>query len=404
MTTSGNHTVFIRLSHTILLALMLVLPTVVGLATPYLMLVLALVTLAYLLVRHGRGSLKLDWPVRANAALFAALAVLFLINAQRPSDVLMAFNFTALLLFAPLYTVCARSGTTLHRVAWLAFAGTAVSLLLAAFDVFVLGSSRAGQGLLLGENRIAETVVVLGFLAVVGVKRDTPFTWILLSAPVLALMTVLLCGSRGPLLAFPPALVLAMTYLFGRARLVAAASLLAGLAGVALIAIAAAMGESRSLSLVSVITDLLLEGQTSDYTTQTRLAMYGAGWQAFLNAPLLGHGWANMMEATLPMVPEAFKEHVAGLPQLHNDVVDFAVAGGIVGVVLYFCFLAIPLIAAHRLKSGGRSSHVYATAVVVAAYFFCGLTDLMVGFEFHTGLFIGLSAIILGAGQVDRSP
>jgi len=109
------------------------------------------------------------------------------------------------------------------------------------------------------------------------------------------------------------------------------------------------------------------------------------------------------MEAAVPFVPEVFREHVAGLPQLHNDVVDFAVAGGAIGVILYFIFLGIPLIAVFRRKWCCDQFLVrYAIGSVAIIYFFCGLTDLMIGFDFHTGIYIGLSAIILGSSRAER--
>ena len=104
-----------------------------------------------------------------------------------------------------------------------------------------------------------------------------------------------------------------------------------------------------------------------------------------------------MMSAALPDVDPLYLEHAKALPQLHNDVVNFAVAGGVVGVAVYLLIVFTPLVAALRSPADRyRAARVYATAGLAIVYVCGGLTDLMFGHEFHTALFVMLNAIVFG--------
>src|SRR5882724_971701 len=90
----------------------------------------------------------------------------------------------------------------------------------------------------------------------------------------------------------------------------------------------------------------------------------------------------------------------ATLPQLHNDVLDFAVAAGIIGVVVYLLILATPLIAALRSPPDRqRAYRLYAAVTIGLVYACAGLTDIMIGFEFHTTFFGAVAGIVLGMGR-----
>jgi O-antigen ligase len=102
------------------------------------------------------------------------------------------------------------------------------------------------------------------------------------------------------------------------------------------------------------------------------------------------------MSAVAPYVPPEHQDALK-LPSLHNDVADFAVAAGIVGIGVYLLLLATPLVAAwFSPRDSLYWIRLYGVAVLVISYVCAGLTDLMFGFEFHTALYICLSAILLG--------
>jgi O-antigen ligase len=213
-----------------------------------------------------------------------------------------------------------------------------------------------------------------------------------------AIAVVLVTLSRGPLIGVVPLLLLTALMLW-RVRLkshwIYAALAIALVVVGAVFAIAFA-GE-RVSGLPTQIGTFLSTGTTDDFTTNVRLALYRAGWLAFLDAPVFGHGWARLMSAALPYVDEQYLEHAQALPQLHNDVVNFGVAGGAIGVGIYLVIVLTPLVAALRSAADRfRAARVYGTAGLAIVYVCGGLTDLMFGHEFHTALFVVLNAMVLG--------
>lgn len=85
------------------------------------------------------------------------------------------------------------------------------------------------------------------------------------------------------------------------------------------------------------------------------------------------------------------------LPQPHNDVLNFAVGAGIVGVFCYLGIISAPLIGAWLSpRDSLRGFRLHGATMLTIVYIGGGLTDLMFGFEFHTFLFVMLTAILLG--------
>jgi len=102
------------------------------------------------------------------------------------------------------------------------------------------------------------------------------------------------------------------------------------------------------------------------------------------------------MDAVVPYLSAEDMEF-ARLSQLHNDVLNFAVSGGVVGIACYFVILTAPTIAAWRsVRDSFYATRLYGTSALMGVYAAAGLTDLMFGHEFHTAFYITLNAIILG--------
>jgi O-antigen ligase len=163
--------------------------------------------------------------------------------------------------------------------------------------------------------------------------------------------------------------------------------------------------QSRALTVFGAVGEVLAGRDISsivDVTTRYRLDLYWAGYQAFLQSPIVGHGWARLMSAAYPFLP-ADKTPYVSLPQLHNDVVNFAVAAGVIGVGVYLLFLAAPLAGILRSPRDSQFDvRLYGGVVLVVAYIFDGLTDLMLGFEFHTAIYACIAAILIGYCRDER--
>lgn len=380
-----------------LLAVTLAVPCLTGFATSYILILLAALTAALLLFR--RIGMAFDAPATIFLAGFAGIAVLFAFSAKQPTDMLFAFNFTAFLIYAPLATLLGRAAAPGNSeiVARLALLGTAIGLVISLVDVFVLATGRAGIGIGITDTiRLGDTALLLGFLAPMGLlARQDGGRFLYLLGPALALPVVLLTGARGAMLAFP-VLSAAAALIVIRRRWAAAA---AG-GAVVLVIVAAALltdsfGNARLQSIFRVFRDIAAGNAVADEAVRIRLELYKAGWAAFQQSPLFGHGWAGLMNSAEPFLADADKVQ-ATLPHLHNEVLNFAVFGGIAGVAIYLMLIAMPIVFCLRSPRDGQyRARLFGSIILVVGYVVMGLPDTMLSFELHTALYVALVAILL---------
>jgi O-antigen ligase len=390
----------------VLAALALVVLNVLGLITPFVMIGLGLLLWLGLLFRGRLLEAYAEMPARFFLAAFLALGVLFAISMQAPRDVLFTFNFIALLLFGPLIWLFSRTASDRMRIGIAVMATIGMALTLAMVVYMQVSGDPRPRGFNVGPIVMSNAALALAVIATSGafVFRNR---WSLALPLTLAaaIPVVLISLSRGPLIGlFSLLLLTALTLWRVRFRSHWAYATLGAVTVVTVTVIATAFAGDRISGLPARLVALLTGGATDDFTTNVRLALYRAGWQAFLDAPMFGHGWARLMSAALPYVDPAYIEHAKLLPQLHNDVVNFAVAGGAVGVAVYLVIVFTPLVAALRSPGDAyRTARVYGTAGLAVVYVCGGLTDLMFGHEFHTALFVVLNALILGLYRARRS-
>lgn len=379
------------------IALLLPLSTVAGNLSAYAVALIGIGLFIVLAVRRQLVASCREPLALLFLVAFVVLAVCFAVTADDVRDALSAFNFIMLLLAGPLLWLVSTGGRGNHiaLIAWLAFAGAVVALAV-VLVALSLGAAR-GETLTLGPIRIANTAVLLGFLGLIGWRRiGNPHRWLLALGPFIGVAVAALTQSRGPLvaaaLAAPVALIFLLARLPRRTVLTTVAVLLVAVAGVAIV-----LGAQGRFAVLPQIIESLTSGTAvADETTRIRLTLYGAGWQAFQQSPWIGHGWHDMMTTIVQFLPADQQVH-AQLPQLHNDVLDFAVAAGVVGILVYLLLLATPIVVALRsARDGHYGERIYGVAVLVACYVGAGLTDLMFGFEYNTALYVGLAAILIG--------
>lgn len=381
-----------------ILALTLVLSCVIGLITPYLLALIGIALWLALALRRQLFAAYSDPAARLFLVAFVILAACFALTAREPQDALFSFNFIMLVLFAPLGTLLARGAAASNaaRVADLALAGALVAFLAAGIGRYGLNFGRA-ESPIFGAILLGNTAVLLGFLSLLGmVAPGSRRKWLYLAGPVLGIGAAVFTESRGPLIAVLPLLVVAAIFLGRGLRIRPVWLGLGGLAVAAVLMAGAFQFQGRIAMLASIAADLAAGGTVADETTRIRLELYTAGYQAFLQSPWLGHGWANLMSSVVPFLAPGYGQY-ATLPQLHNDVINFAVAAGGVGVAVYLLLIATPTIAALRSPRDSQySARLFGCVLLATAYVCDGLTDLMFGFEFHTALYVALTAILLG--------
>jgi len=378
-----------------LLALTLALSVVLGLITPY---VLAAIGVVLLVSRIADGTLR-QAIAPAPLTLLGIVVVLFAcfaITAKQPSDLLFIVNFVALILFGPMYLTLAdaRPANGAVIVARLALLGALLSVVVMLVRIGYMGGRRVDAGLI-GVIVLANTAVLLGFLSLIGAAADHGlWRFVYLLGPIAGVSAEILTKSRGPLMAIVPLAIAAAIFLARSLRINwwwVTAGLIAGLA--AIVMWVWSLG-GRMAKLPGIFYSILSGDFVRDRTAEFRLDLYQAGWKAFQDAPIIGHGWARIMAAATPYLENP---ELASLPQLHNDFLDFAVAGGIVGIACYVALLGAPVVLGLLSpRDSLRRIRLYGCAVLSIAYFFDGLTDLMFGFEFHTALYAAILAILLG--------
>jgi len=281
-----------------LLALPLAVSPLLGLLTPYVALLVIVPVFFAVLVRRGPRAAYASYEARSFLAIFVLLAVLFAMTADSASDGLRAFNFTMLLTFGPVALFLADRTTQSgpERVVQLAALGVTVGL-LAIIVSAIAGESRP-SGPNIGPIVLSNGLIALGFIAggaalFLPGRRGLAY----LIVPAAAIVAALLTGSRGPLVAVP-ILILLLGWSLWRHRFGASPQVL--MIGIAVLLVAgSAVGavflQGRSGSILDIATALAGGGAVADETTGYRFELYAAGWQSFLEAPWIGHGWANIM-------------------------------------------------------------------------------------------------------------
>jgi len=344
---------------------------------------------------EGRQALRqpATWlPMVAGAVMLVALAC----SAREPMSFGAIFFLVPLFLAAPHAALVGQLGErlSLTAVAALALLGAIAGAAVAGFDVFVMREPRGGV-LVNNPIHLADLALTLGFVAVVGVLGKWRGRALFLLGPLAALLAIWFSGSRGPLVAFVPmsmvALAGAALHYLPRRRawlLIGAGMIAALMAFVVLIS----TGWIEHTGPFGEIVSLFLSGQPVDESTSQRLIMYRTAVAAFAASPIWGHGLWHFMEAAAlyapPGVPLPHYDH------LHNDIADFAVSGGALGLLAYGLILVAPFAGAWRAQGSHRAPALYLALVAGVGYASMGLTNAMLGVLAQTLVYTVLLSLI----------
>ena len=336
-------------------------------------------------------------------AAFVLIAIAAAATAQQATDLAGVVSFTMVALFPLLRAATARfSDRAFTRwVSHAALVGSAVSFAVAAAQVNLFAYGRA-QGF--GSDPIwaAQAALSIGFLALIGLREASGlWRYALPLGPGLGIATVLLTGSRGPLIATVPLLVIAVLASPGaRTRTAVSAIVAAIFAGFIFDVIGDA---GRIATAITAAADLLAEASIGDSSIGIRVTLFEAAWEAFLNAPIAGHGWEQRVAVVYQFVAGGEQAIVSadammqGNRHLHADMLDFGVAAGLLGLVAYGLILIAPIVGAlSSPQDSQRPARILGTVLLSTSYFFCGLSYIMLGYEFPTTLYVVTAAILLG--------
>ena len=390
-----------------LLIFLLPLAPVLGSAASIVASVVAILLVPFVARRGVIADLAKQPAILILIAVFVASAVCFAITARAPRDVLFAFNFVSLPLAAAFYLALTRHVLTSDGVrtfAIICLAGTFVALVVALNDIFLRGLGYA-YGFNMGPHVVARIALVTGFLSLGGLFASrSPWRFVFYLGPLAALAVLYLSNTRGAALALPPMVLVYFVFLLAdrRDRLQAVIIAAVGIAAIA----GVALTSDRFASISRIVSDLLTGQAIADSSAMQRLDMLSAAWQLFLASPFIGYGWANFAAAAYPILQDT----VWGGPtdpffQFHNDVANFAVAAGIVGVICWIALLAAPVLGALMSPRDGLFRvRLYCCVQLSVAYFVFGLTDFTLGYDLPTTLYAFLTAIVLGTFREPSAP
>ncbi|KFC64383.1 putative membrane protein [Devosia sp. LC5] len=330
------------------------------------------------------------------------LVVAFAITARTPQHILAVYILSPLLLVGPYAGLLTRLEADLspQKIAWPALAGTAAAAIIAVYDITLGGLDRGGLSV---NNPIhfADIALVLGFASMVGIFDRSKSVWpIFLLGPVLALVAVWCSASRGPFLAFIPMAMAggACAAILLLPRRPAVATILSSLA-----AIGVCFAGAVSLKLGGRLTELVSFGEMTgsiavvDASTAERLYMYRSAIGAFLASPIYGHGLVDFTAIAAQYAPSGPSFPPSG--HLHSDIADFAVIGGLMGLIAYGLAIAAPVAGALAVRGPARGMAIYLATVTSVGYFSTALTNAMLGVLAQTLLFAVLLALIAVLGR-----
>jgi O-antigen ligase len=391
----------------IILVFILVLPGLVGSLSSAVVLVTALLCAVPALSRPGAlEDLRWQPAMTIFVAAFAMLTAIFIITANEPDDVRFALNFIALLL-APAVFLMAREkpADDARLLTTLALAGTGAAAVLAVLVTVVLHEPRA-SGLFGGPNLFPRVAIPLGFIAMGGALIvPGRWRWVFYLGPLFALVVAVLAASRGAALALVPLALIAGIALFVRRATrrdvlgLVAIVLVVG----AVVSVIAPAESARLLTTISSIGDVIAGDASADFATHERQAMLSAGWTAFMSAPWIGYGWADLGTAAAVAYPEGFGQLAGAVFMFHNDPLDFAVAGGVFGIAVYLLLLAAPIVGAFAApRDELRAFRFYGALVLSVSFVVFGLTDMTFGYDLTTTLYAFATALLLGVRTTAR--
>lgn len=380
------------------LLLALTLPYLGGYPSSYLTSILAVLFMAWHFTQPK--PLVDDIGGTMTALAFVILLVIWwLTNPVGRTDYLYAANFAIFLFITPMAAALSRLANPRNVliVARLALAGATIAFAYALWQRFGLHIKRA-SGAWSYSIPSATAAVMLGFLATLGFVQSQRVTrYLYLVGPLMGFVVVLLSGSRGPLLAVPPMLVILLFFVF-RNRWIAAGIIAAGAlaAIIAFVFFPNHLGRFRTIpqAFLAVLTNQDLAFSSSN---GKRLIILRASVEAFLHAPWLGYGWGEKNAWVRYFSNDLIQLTKRNKNHLHSDLLNFGVAGGVAGLTAYALIILAPVVSAWRsIRDSQYTARLMAALLIASGFAAAGAVNIVIGFEFLTTLYAALTAIIIG--------
>lgn len=367
----------------------------------YLALSAALASLVFTFDKEALVVALRDWGVRGFVLSFFVIWLSFLPSAKSFDDVLGFLDFLALPVVIPAFALLLRfsSESRVTAVAALATLGALVALGTGLYEVHVLGYPRAEGNT--SPIFFSGMAVLLCFFSMLGlVSSNARWRWIFLLGNAAGFAAAILGGTRGAMLGYGVLFVVFAGYtVFVWKRPIALRLLTVGTVLLSTLAFSVTFFDTeRVASIGTIATEAATTGNVTDASTNQRFIIYSAAIQSFLDSPIYGHGWWNRFAAAVPYMGQLGVETHArdNHAHLHNDILNFGSAGGIIAIIGYLILMASPIVSAFRSpRSDIRAVRITAALGLVGAYMAMGAVDTMFVFEVPKSLFVLWSAVIM---------
>lgn len=345
---------------------------------------------------------------------FIAIAIPILVTGTQNGEAIFIADFIIVLLALPIALILRQVGggaDAVRALVALSTGSVVLAVLVSAYGVYIQGLDRAA-GTENSPIHFGVLAVTCGFFSLAGILvLRSRWRMLLLVVPLISLIAVGLSGTRAGLIVFAPLAIIFLATLYRTGAISLArmlvASLIALAAGTVTMFALASIGLSRPYEVVSLAIRMVSGVYISDLPTLYRLEMYGAGFKAFFDSPIFGHGWHKQLEAAFPYLSaEAKAGFIAeNWGYIHNEILGFALTGGLFGLVSYAALMLAPLVAAwagprDRLAPVRR----YLALILVIGLGTGGLTDVFFMAELPKVMLVVIgSAIVYLVRAPDRA-
>lgn len=390
-------------SRLVFLAGLLVFPVLFGSFSGAICLLISLFWLIY----YGRRSgVWFDTPLSIKIWVIAALGFfpLYAVSMNKPQDLMFAFNQFAFLLAVGVYW-SAKDKFRRSQIEWFAFTafiGLLFGAIWAIHQFHFADADRVSAVIGGGPNLIARVAVLLFLFSAVPLWTSQN-NWLSVALAfgslILTCLIVFYSGSRGTLLTVPFVLTMVALATLKGNRLFSIKTMFLSVIVLCMVTLVLllfdlngqfATGISRVLSIWDV--------NRMDGSTFIRFEMWKIALSGFENSPVFGNGWHSFRDLAQNS-PISYLAQGTGEFNLHADLANFAAAGGVIGIILYFTFLCAPIIEFHNkntLKQNvDRVVRIW-SALLPACILLLGLTDMVIGFDLLTMLYAFSYALIRG--------
>lgn len=288
------------------------------------------------------------------------------------------------LLFIPSLYLLFRAAKIPFYVVW---PSVLLSVILAAYVGYqdtLVGAGRAKGGtnhwILFGSILLCEAF----YLLVVAIKsKQIWIRTVSLAGFSLATLVVIWSQSRGVWAAYPVLLVIVAAMVLKRYRVGVRILSLALLMGIISMSWLHPMVKERINTTVKSLDVYMSQDDVNHWSRQTslgtRLEMWRAGWQIFLENPVFGVG-IGAYDAAAKEGQERFNVNTSAYSHYHphNQYISELSTKGLPGFILLICLLALPVTYAFVRKHGWRDNQLSATIIYVTclAYVIFGLSDV----------------------------